>query len=297
MNLPLARDLRHTSVKPTFRMTSATVRLSVVVPVYNEAATVAEVLHDLLSLETGFDIEVIVVDDGSHDSTLDIVSTFRDPRLRVVRHDRNRGKGEAIRTGMLAATGTHLLPFDADSEYDATDIPRLMDPVLRGQADVVYGARVAGMNTLYTSFWYPLGSWLTTLVANMIFASRLKDLHTCLKLLPMAVVREMPLRETGFGLDTELTARLLKMRLRPYEVPVTYRGRSRDEGKKISWRDGLRCLVILMRVKLSGTAPSQPPSGYTRPSRVRHASVRGLPSHGGADVGLILADNRAAKVP
>jgi hypothetical protein len=236
-----------------------TYRLSVVVPVYNEQATVGDVIADLLGLDIAFDMEVIVVDDGSNDATESILSRVRDPRVRVIRHESNRGKGEALRTGILAATGTHMLPFDADSEYDAADIPRLMAPVLRGRANVVYGARIAGMNTLYTSFWYPVGSWATTWMANFIFASRLKDLHTCLKLLPLAVVREMPLREAGFGLDTELTARMLKMGLRPFEVPVSYRGRSHAQGKKISWRDGVRCLQVLFRVKFSKSAPSVAP--------------------------------------
>jgi glycosyltransferase involved in cell wall biosynthesis len=241
------------------------VRLSVVVPAYNEEATIADVLEDLLLLQVPCEMEVVVVDDGSSDNTAGILAAIHHPRLRVIRHERNRGKGSALMTGMMAATGTHLLPFDADSEYDAGDVPRLLEPVIRLRADVVYGARIPGMNTIFSSCWYPVGSWLTTWVANALFSSRLKDLHTCLKLVPLQIARDMALREAGFGMDTEVTARLLKMGLRPLEVPVSYHGRSRAEGKKIRWWDGIKCLAVLLRVRLSRSAPSAPPSGYRSP--------------------------------
>jgi glycosyltransferase involved in cell wall biosynthesis len=249
------------------------VRLSVLVPVFNEEATIAHVLDELLHLHVPCDMEVLVVDDGSSDGTARVLAAIRHPRLRVIRHERNLGKGSALRTAMRAATGTHMLPFDADSEYDAGDVPRLLEPVIRFRADVVYGARIAGMNTLFTSCWYPIGSWLTTWVANALFSARLKDLHTCLKLVPLEIARAMSLREPRFGMDTEVTARLLKMGLRPLEIPVSYHGRSRAEGKKIRWRDGLRCLAVLLRVRLSRSAPSAPPSGYL-PYRSRIAAAR-----------------------
>lgn len=229
------------------------VSLSIVVPVFNEARTIKQVLDDLLGLSVSFEIEVIVVDDGSHDGTAAIIATCSDTRLIFIRHAENMGKGMALLTGIRHASGTHLIPFDADCEYDARDIPRLVQPVIDGRADVVYGARIAGVNTRYRSFWYPLGSRVTTLAANLLFSARLKDLHTCLKLVPLSTLRGMNLRQGGFGLDTELTARLLKMRQHPYEIPVSYLGRSREEGKKIGWRDGVKCLAILLQVKIDTT--------------------------------------------
>ncbi|MEH0933931.1 glycosyltransferase family 2 protein [Micromonospora psammae] len=252
------------------------------VSVYNEQTTIAYVLDDLLALELPCPFEVIVVDDGSQDGTAKILAAFRHPQLRVIRHEQNRGKGAALGTGIAAATGTHFLPFDADSEYDAADIPRLMAPVASGRADVVYGARIAGMNTVFSSCWYPVGSWATTWAANILFRSRLKDLHTCLKLVPLAITRQMPLRESGFGADTEITARLLKMGLRPFEVPVSYHGRTRAEGKKIRVRDGVRCLLVLLWVRLSRSVPASTPVGYSKPAfqgRARHPRpVRATPA-------------------
>jgi glycosyltransferase involved in cell wall biosynthesis len=194
-------------------------------------------------------MELIVVDDGSTDATPRILEEFRHPRARVVTHKKNLGKGAALQTGAALAQGTHLVPFDADLEYDPADLAYLLQPVLDGRSDVVYGVRLFGANTRYLSYRHAVGNRVLTLAANLLFDAYLSDLHTCLKLVPVDVFRKMELRETGFGLDTEVTARLLAAGLRPFEVPVTYHSRAIDAGKKITWRDGVQCLQVLARIR------------------------------------------------
>lgn len=242
------------------------VRLSIVMPAYNEAATIDAAIDSVLAVDYPCAVELIVVDDGSTDATQDILATYSD-RVHVLRHPRNLGKGAALLTGMATATGTHLIPFDADLEYDPEDIPALLGPVLSGYTDVVYGTRLFGANTVYQSYRYAMGNRFTTLAANVLFDSYLNDLHTCLKLVPLNVLRACTLRETGFGLDTEITARLLQQGIRPFEVPVRYFARTHAEGKKITWRDGVSCLQILGRVRFRRNARTGPtrPAPHTAP--------------------------------
>src|SRR5581483_4504815 len=225
-------------------------RLSIVMPVYNEAKTIAAAIDQVLAVDYPCPVELIVVDDGSRDGS----STFLDgcaPRgVRVVRHPRNRGKGAALRSGVARATGTHLIVLDADLEYSASDIPAMLAPVLERRADHVFGTRIFGMNTCFRSFRFAMGGRVLTLLANLIFDSCLTDMHTCLKLVPTAHFRQLTLTENGFGLDTELTGRLLRGGVRPLEVPIRYTARSVEDGKKITWRDGMRCVSILIRVRL-----------------------------------------------
>jgi len=226
-------------------------KLSILMAAYNEERTVAQVAGAVLAAEYPCLIELIIVDDGSSDRTPELLAELADPRVTVLRHRSNRGKSAALTTAMDAATGTHMLPFDADLEYDPADIPALIEPVLRGRCEVVYGTRLFGANTVYQSFGYALGNKVLTLAANVLFDASISDLHTCLKLIPLPLVRSMRLDASGFGMDTELTARLLRLGIRPFEVPVSYHSRSRAEGKKISWRDGVHCLRILAGVRFS----------------------------------------------
>ncbi|MCL9758326.1 glycosyltransferase family 2 protein [Frankia sp. AiPa1] len=221
-------------------------------PVYNEEATVARAIRRLLDTIYPCEVELVVVDDGSTDTTPLLLEGISDPRMRVHRHLSNFGKGAAVRSGVRLATGTHALVFDADLEYAPTDIPAMLAPVIAGRCSYVYGARQFGNHTIYPSFWFALGNKVTTFAANLLFDAFLTDLHTCLKLVPLDELRAMSLRERGFGLDTELTASLLKRGVRPFEVPVSYYGRSHAEGKKIQWQDGVECLRILLRVRLRG---------------------------------------------
>ena len=234
------------------------VKLSILMPVYNEENTVARAVAEILSIAYPCQIELIIVDDGSTDGTTLLLSLFQDNRIITHRHPVNRGKGAALRSAVSLATGTHLLPFDADLEYDAEDIPRMLEPVLTGRCDVVYGTRLIGCNTVYQSYRYAMGNRLLTSLANILFDASLTDLHTCLKLVPAASMKELSLREIGFGLDTEVTALLLRRGVRPFEVPISYYSRSHAQGKKITWRDAIKCIWILLRIRLHASSPSAP---------------------------------------
>jgi glycosyltransferase involved in cell wall biosynthesis len=227
-----------------------TVSLAVIMPVFNEEATVREAVEDVLSVRFPCRFELIVVNDGSSDRTAEILAALSDPRLVVLNHDENRGKGAALRTGAAAASTTHLVPFDADLEYRAADLLELLQPVMEGRATVVYGSRRTGRAVPHRSFIYAVGNSVMTHVANRLYGSAITDLHTCLKLVPCELFRRIPLLEEGFGLDTELTAWLLRTGEAFDEVPISYRSRSRAEGKKIGWRDSLACLHILLLIRL-----------------------------------------------
>jgi dolichol-phosphate hexosyltransferase len=231
---------------------SPPIKLSILISAYNEEDTIARVIQDVLQVNMPCGFELIVVDDGSTDKTSMILSELNDDRMIVFRHSTNRGKGAALRSAASLATGTHILPFDADLEYLAEDIPRMLEPVLKGRCSVVYGTRLFGCNTVYQSFRYAAGNRLLTRMANILYDSSLSDLHTCLKLMPLAIMRSFELSEEGFGLDTELTALLLRNGIRPFEVPVSYYSRSRAQGKKIRSRDAITCAWILLRVRLRG---------------------------------------------
>ena len=224
-------------------------KLSIIMAAFNEQETIERAISEILEVDYPCDIELIVVDDGSEDDTPDLLADIDDPRVTVFRHEKNLGKGAAILTGVRLANGTHILPFDADLEYTPEDIPKILEPVLRGRCSVVFGVRLFGYNTVYRSYIYALGNRTLTRIANIMFGACLSDLHTCLKLIPTTVFQSIRLRETGFGLDTEISASLLRRGVRPFEVPVSYFSRSHEEGKKITWRDAFACLWILIRVR------------------------------------------------
>jgi len=225
------------------------VKLSILIPAYNEAATVGVAVKRLLDIRYPCDIELVIVNDGSVDDTMNVLSGIDDPRVVVTEHKVNRGKGAAVRTAAALATGDYMLIFDADLEYSADDILSLLAPLQRGDAEVVYGVRTFGANTAH-SFWFVIGNRVNTFTANALFNTWISDLHTCLKLLPLSMFRELPVKENGFGLDTELTAMLLARGVRLYEVPIHYKARSREEGKKLTWGDGVDSTWILLRVRM-----------------------------------------------
>jgi dolichol-phosphate hexosyltransferase len=224
-------------------------QLSILMPVFNERVRVADAVKQALAVDYPCDIELVVVDDGSRDGTGEILAGLDDPRVRVITHPRNAGKGAAIRTAADAAEGDYMIILDADLEYDPRDIPTLLRPVLEGRATVVYGNRTFGSHSAY-SFWYVMGNKGLTTVANLLFNSYIGDLETCFKLLPTDLYRALDVRSRGFGMEAELTAKLLRRRVRPFEVPISYRARNRDEGKKITWRDGLEAVWILGRERI-----------------------------------------------
>jgi glycosyltransferase involved in cell wall biosynthesis len=230
--------------------------LSIIVPSYNEDYTILEVLDALLSLDIpGKKLEIIVVNDGSTDATGDHVESIEDARLVSIHHPTHRGKGAAVRAGIAAATGSHVLIFNADAEYDVNDVPRLVTPLLLGRAEVVYGSRMSGFGTVHPSLYHSVGNRAMTGFANVLFGCAISDLHTCLKLLPTPLLRSFNLDENGFGLDTQISAEMLRAGFRPFEVPVSYVGRSNEEGKTIRFRDAFRCLYILIKVRFRPVTP------------------------------------------
>jgi dolichol-phosphate hexosyltransferase len=222
------------------------VKLSVLVPVYNEAATVVAAMKRIVDVEYPCEVEVVVVNDGSVDATAELLSAITDPRVKVVHHPTNRGKGAAIRTAAESATGDYMIICDADLEYAPEEIPRLLEPVLSGETQLVYGTRSFGSHTAY-SFWYVLGNKAVTMFANVMYDCWISDLETCFKLMPLPLYRELDIRSAGFGMEAEVTAKLLSRGMRPFEVPISYKARTREEGKKLTWKDGVEALWILTR--------------------------------------------------
>jgi dolichol-phosphate hexosyltransferase len=216
-------------------------------PVYNELTTLASAVKEVLDVDFPCEIELVVVDDGSTDGTRDLYSAFEgDPRVSVHLHERNQGKGAAIRTAASVATGDYLIMCDADLEYSPAEIPALLAPVLAGDAQVVYGTRTFGSHNAY-SYLYVLGNKGVTTCANILFNCYISDLETCFKLIPSDLYRELRIHETGFGMEAEVTGKLLRRGIRPYEVPISYKARSREDGKKLTWRDGVDAVWILVR--------------------------------------------------
>jgi glycosyltransferase involved in cell wall biosynthesis len=222
------------------------VKLSILMPVYNEEERIADALKQALSVDYPCEIEMVVVDDGSRDGTADALAGIDDARVRVITHRRNAGKGAAIKTAVNSAEGEYMVILDADLEYDPQDIPKLLAPVLDGRAKVVYGNRTFGSHSAY-SFWYVMGNKAVTTAANVLFNSYIGDLETCFKLMPVALYRSLDVRSRGFGMEAEVTGKLLRRRIRPYEVPISYRARNREEGKMFTWKDGVEALWILGR--------------------------------------------------
>jgi dolichol-phosphate hexosyltransferase len=216
-------------------------------PVYNEYATITSAIKEVLGVDFPCDVELVVVDDGSADGTRELYPSFEtDPRVSIHLHERNQGKGAAIRTAASVATGDYLIMCDADLEYSPAQIPTLLAPVLAGDAEVVYGTRTFGSHNSY-SYLYVLGNKAVTTFANVLFNCYISDLETCFKLMPANLYRKLGVRATGFGMEAEVTGKLLRRGIRPYEVPISYKARSREAGKKLTWRDGAEAVWILLR--------------------------------------------------
>lgn len=227
-------------------------KLSVVVPVYNERNTLPEIVRRVRTVELpdGIEREVIVVDDGSTDGTRDVLRQLGDSTVRVVLHDRNRGKGAALRTGFALASGDYVVVQDADLEYDPNDWPKLFAPVLSGKARVVFGSRFTGeRRNMLLLHW--IGNRFLSLVTNVLYNTTLSDMETCYKLIDRSLIEQFELRSDRFEIEPELTAKILKRGIRIYEVPISYNGREFSEGKKITWKDGFVALWALLRYRFS----------------------------------------------
>ncbi len=219
-------------------------------PVYNERDTLRTALNRLLAVPMGVPTEILVVDDGSTDGCIETIADLvASGTVTLLTQDPNQGKGAALRRGIVEAKGDLLTILDADLEYDPADFPALLQPIIDGDAGVVYGARSYGGHAAY-SFWFVIGNKMLALWASLLFDAWLTDIETCLKVAPTATWREVDLRSDGFGIEAELTGKLLVMRERIFEVPISYRARGREEGKKIEWTDGVAALWILLRLRL-----------------------------------------------
>jgi glycosyltransferase involved in cell wall biosynthesis len=227
--------------------------VSIIMPVFNEHSTVAEVITTVLSQPAV--AELIIVNDASSDGTRDVLEALKesDPRIRVFHHNLNLGKGAALRTGIAHATADFVIIQDADLEYDPTEYPILLGPILRGKADAVFGSRFIGSQehrVIY--FWHSLGNKFLTLLSNMCTNLNLTDMETCYKAVRREIIQSIPIKENRFGFEPEITAKLAKKGARIYEVAVSYHGRTYAEGKKISWKDGVQAIWCILKYSFVG---------------------------------------------
>ncbi len=223
--------------------------LSIIVPVYNERATVAESIRRARDVTLPLEREIIVVDDGSTDGSADIASRLSDSTVRVFRQDRNQGKGAAVRRGIAEARGDIIVIHDADLEYDPRDFLRMLPPILEGRARVVFGSRFTGEHRNML-FWHWVGNRLLALITNILYNTTLSDMETCYKMFDADLLRSLRLTANRFDIEPQMTAKVLRTGERIWEVPISYAGREIHEGKKISWRDGFPALWTLLRVRL-----------------------------------------------
>ncbi len=228
--------------------------LSVIVPVYNERTTVAEIVRRIRAVDIPLSLEVIAVDDGLTDGTDKVLAALTDSTVRVLVHPVNQGKGAAIRTGLAAARGDLVLIQDADLEYDPDDWPKLLEPILKGKARVVYGSRFTGeRKNMLPLHW--IGNRFLSLVTNVLYSSTLSDMETCYKLFDRRVLEGITVQSDRFDFEPEITAKVLRRGHRIYEVPISYAGREMVDGKKITWRDGLGALRALIRFRFTRLDP------------------------------------------
>jgi glycosyltransferase involved in cell wall biosynthesis len=222
-------------------------KLSIVIPVYNEMATLNEILKRVQSVP--YDKEIIVVDDASTDGSTERLRQISDENTTVLFHEQNRGKGAAVRTGFGQVSGDIIIIQDADLEYDPGEYGRLIEPILDGRADVVYGSRFTGGPQRVLFFWHYVGNRFLTLLSNMLTNINLSDMETCYKVFRSSLLEKITIKSNRFGFEPEITAKFARQKCHIYEVSISYSGRNYDEGKKITWRDGLAALFHIIRFR------------------------------------------------
>lgn len=252
--------------------------LTVVIPAYNEVGTVERLLRRVR--EVPLNLEVIVVDDGSTDGTRDLLGELEAELIdQLVFHEKNQGKGAALRTGFGRATGDVVVVQDADLEYDPYELPILLEPILSGKADAVYGSRFLGGPHRVLFFWHSVGNRVLTLLSNMMTDLNLTDMETCYKMVRTELLQSLPLSAHRFGIEPELTARLVQAGARIYELPISYDGRSYADGKKIGWKDGVSAFWAILKYNLLPPAVPKwiPPliDAWNEPDRIAAASQSG----------------------
>jgi glycosyltransferase involved in cell wall biosynthesis len=224
-------------------------KLSVVIPVFNEKHTIEEVIHRVREIDVGMDKEIVIVDDGSQDGTQDVLQNLDFPDTRTFFHACNQGKGAALHTGFSNAQGDIILIQDADLEYDPAEFPALLKPILDGRADAVYGSRFLGGPHRVLFFWHYVGNKLLTTLSNMLSNLNLSDMETCYKVIKKDILDRITLKSKRFGFEPEITIKLAKLKAKIYEVPISYSGRDYSAGKKIGWKDGVAAIYHLIRFK------------------------------------------------
>lgn len=227
-------------------------KLSVIIPVYNEKRTVENLLSRVESVVVpGWDKEIVVVEDCSTDGTRDLLRKYTD-KYTIIWHEKNQGKGAALRTGFAAATGDYVIVQDADLEYDPEEYPKLLDPIRKYQADVVYGSRFIGTDAhRVVYYWHYLGNRFLTTLSNMFTNLNLTDMETCYKVFKRSVIQQVSLEQARFGFDPEVTAKVARLKpIKIFEVGISYNGRTYAEGKKITWKDGFRVIYCILKYGL-----------------------------------------------